>query len=534
MFIHKLELKNFKRFTDLTLDLGQKNYKLVLLIGGNGSGKSCVFDAFEYYSKNSKFFPTELAIQDDMASLDYDAYYQKEIGARHHVEIEVRDAKTVTNAAAFYGRSSLRQTPRLTRTQLGQKRVDFKSDSDRPLFYIDKDARFENDLEKVVGQILDDVFKTNRPTEEIKANYIDPINAALCRIFGNNPITTPLLTMLNPPLDGKVAGIFFKKGDSTVHYDLLSAGEKEVFNILINLLSRCELYQDTVYFFDEIDLHLNTRLQFNLLKEITENWIPSDCQFWTASHSLGFIEYAMQSADACIIDLDDLNFDVPQTLFPRSKQKLDVYDIAIPQDMIFKILKDKRIVLCENQNDKYYNLVDIQNTIFVGVRDSQALFIKLKRDPTYFGLRDRDFLGKGEIEELEKRFPSYHILRYYNFENYLFHPENIAEVNPTGFDKAAYIRELVRQKNERRDYIIADFKRARDTYEELKEDKLKDENAPKEIIEALKSDELEKFYPFFDMKKQFNKQTLATLNLDKQALCRTNWFESEIRNLLKG
>ena len=59
MFINKLQLKNFKRFTDLTVDLapqppkGVANQedenlpKLVLLIGANGSGKSCIFDAFE-------------------------------------------------------------------------------------------------------------------------------------------------------------------------------------------------------------------------------------------------------------------------------------------------------------------------------------------------------------------------------------------------------------------------------------------------------------------------------------------------------
>ena len=51
MFITKLQLKNFKRFTDLTIDLTSENNtksrKLVLLIGTNGSGKSSIFDAFE-------------------------------------------------------------------------------------------------------------------------------------------------------------------------------------------------------------------------------------------------------------------------------------------------------------------------------------------------------------------------------------------------------------------------------------------------------------------------------------------------------
>ena len=50
MKIKSLQLKNFKRFTDLTLQDIPDNAKLVLLIGSNGSGKSSVFDAFELLS----------------------------------------------------------------------------------------------------------------------------------------------------------------------------------------------------------------------------------------------------------------------------------------------------------------------------------------------------------------------------------------------------------------------------------------------------------------------------------------------------
>ena len=69
MFIRKLELKNFKRFTDLTIDLSGENTppKLVLMIGANGSGKSSVFDVFEWLTykdiraadQNHKLFDQE-------------------------------------------------------------------------------------------------------------------------------------------------------------------------------------------------------------------------------------------------------------------------------------------------------------------------------------------------------------------------------------------------------------------------------------------------------------------------------------------
>ena len=48
MRIHELRLQNFKRFTDLTIKDIPDAAQLVLLIGSNGSGKSCVFDAFNW------------------------------------------------------------------------------------------------------------------------------------------------------------------------------------------------------------------------------------------------------------------------------------------------------------------------------------------------------------------------------------------------------------------------------------------------------------------------------------------------------
>lgn len=51
MRIKKIELKHFKRFTDLTISDIPETSKLVLIIGSNGSGKSSLFDAFDWLSK---------------------------------------------------------------------------------------------------------------------------------------------------------------------------------------------------------------------------------------------------------------------------------------------------------------------------------------------------------------------------------------------------------------------------------------------------------------------------------------------------
>ena len=158
MRILRIHLTNFKRFADLLIDNIPSISKLVLLIGANGSGKSSLFDAFGFvdaaikgdvsrddefwnYFKKKNDLPVSVTIRDDNNS-EYVVY---------------NEGFNTPNLAptAFYGRTSFRQIPRLTRTSLGQGgRIDFKKDSDRPRFFIERDNRFENDVEKITEVIL--------------------------------------------------------------------------------------------------------------------------------------------------------------------------------------------------------------------------------------------------------------------------------------------------------------------------------------------------------------------------------------------
>lgn len=50
MKIQKLHLKKYKRFFDLTIDLGTDPKRIVALVGPNGCGKSSVFDAMLFHN----------------------------------------------------------------------------------------------------------------------------------------------------------------------------------------------------------------------------------------------------------------------------------------------------------------------------------------------------------------------------------------------------------------------------------------------------------------------------------------------------
>lgn len=327
MNISKLHLTNFKRFTDLEIDLSAcaSAPKLVLLIGANGSGKSSVFDAFEYLSGLSK------GVRLDFQSDDYLSYFKKDRGEDVSASCSFGggDSFRRTNGAidpampdmdireAFYGRSSIRTIPELRHRNGGA--ADLPADDDRPQRSIERDTRFEADISHVTARILREVWGERFDSEQMKARFLEPINDAMARVFGNGDATTLRLTGMIPALDRKPPDIRFSKGHSEVHYDLLSSGEKEVFNILLNLFVRREHFANAIYFIDELDVHLHTRLQYALLQEIVERWIPEHSQLWTASHSLGFIDYGSSSSDTAIVDFDDLDFDRPQVLRPAPK-----------------------------------------------------------------------------------------------------------------------------------------------------------------------------------------------------------------------
>lgn len=540
MYIKKLQLINFKRFSNVTIDLSNQFTppKLVLLIGENGSGRTSVFDAFEWVNGCQK--------DHSFHRLD-DDYYKKDPQLSLEVIIDLANGELLhqkdnsllqdtPKSNMFYGRSSLRQVPKLTRTRQGVN-VDISNDSDRPRQYILRDERFENDIEYLTQLILEEVFTgSDFDSKKLKANYIDPLNDAFHRIFGDKPDTSLKLVALLPPLRGEAADIRFKKGQSEFHYNLLSSGEKEIFNIFLNLFTRKKLYNDTIYFIDELDLHLNTSLQYSLLKEITENWIPDNCQLWTASHSLGFIDYARESELAATIDFNQLDFDLPFTLVPQPKESFEVYELAVSKGILSKILTGKKLIFAENKDALYYNNLSIDNTIFLSANDKNHVFYSAK-EPDRFGLIDRDFLTDEEIIQIKGSYNHLYLLNYYSIENYLYHPDNLEEYyrsTKQPFDKEAYINRLIECRNQHKSGIIYGINNARSGYPFYKENEYVKQRRKFaaggwKIIELIESDDFETFYKVLPM-KELCKDLPERQNVGKSQLAQTNWVRTKIKD----
>ncbi|PSK89005.1 hypothetical protein [Taibaiella chishuiensis] len=204
----------------------------------------------------------------------------------------------------------------------------------------------------------------------------------------------------------------------------------------------------------------------------------------------------------------------------------------------------KKIVYCEGDNASLYNLVRIPGLEFWPLKDSRAIYLSAKNEPDKYALRDRDFLTSKEINILTSPpyFSNYVVLEYYCFENYLFHPDNIILCR-SSFDTDEYLQELIRQKKEKFNAIIQDYKLSRAGYIDFTDNDKKTmmQDPEVEIVSDLESDELERFYKFFDMagkkdsgfKKSFNKAYLEKYNLTKQELVQTCWFKDKISDLFR-
>lgn len=540
MHINKIRLTDFKRFSDLTIDLSAvQPPKLVLLIGANGSGKSSIFDAFNWIAAYKKMILAPVGLWLEIVPIDepppvrensLKTYFGK---ARKEPKISISFDENLlienfwdfennivfegiekTSSNLFYGRSALRQAPRLNKNPSGSTTV--LDDSDRPAFYIDAENRLGNDVSILLKSGWD-----------LEKSFALPLNNAFKNIFGEDKsISLKIVEVTSkPPIQ-----IIFEKGQSTFDYDLLSSGEKEVFGILLNLLVRRESFQNTIYFIDELDVHLNTSLQHALLKEITENWIPEGCQLWTATHSLGFIQYAKETENAVILDFDHLNFDTPQTIVPQLKENLEVYDIAVPKDMLSKIFLDKSLTFCENTDVVIYNSISFSEKVFLPAKDKNDVYFLAKNNPEFFGVMDKDFLTPQEIELIREKVSNLFVLNYYSIESYLYHPENLAEVI-SDFNIEDYREDLKQQKQSNYERVLYGVKQARDSYKVLTIESIKLNGIEEHIFASLRSDSFEDFYPYLDMKKLFRH---GHHNIPKIRLAQTEWVTNALSQIINA
>ena len=558
MKIRSLHLKNFKRFSDLDISDIPDSSKLVLLVGSNGSGKSSIFDALKLLS--NVHVASKNAYYGGGIQTSFD-YYQKVLGEPISIWAKTDLGELQFNpttqllfhenplGANIYGRSSLRVIPQLKQNPNGNFDIDLNGDGPARLTALDERfhtdaAIFTNSINKALRE---PVFANESvDTKAIFQTFIEPINSALVRVFSGTQDLVPQLRQFEDATPTEPPKLIFQKGNSQFNFDLLSHGEKQVVISILNFSVRKEFLRGKVIFIDELDAHMHTALQKTLIEEIVSHWIAVNSQLWVASHSLGFIEFATASNVASIIDLDELNFDLPQRLTPEEKSNPDLFNVAISSDTLRVLINNRIVVFVENQ-DIYYlaPIINDSNRIAIAARDKYNAINQQKLIAKSICLVDKDFVTQTERTSLLEHHIGLRMLDMYSIENYLFHPKNIEELmqgKGLQFDIHEYqkawlvegpkvVEDLANRKGLGGARASYAFYSETDQQTQKKKKQFNDAGTD-EIIDALKSGDFEQLFEYIPAKNYGSKAKTLVSKFSKAELASTDWFKKKILSLL--
>lgn len=463
MRIKTVQLKQFKRFDDLTINIGEDPQKIVALVGPNGCGKSSVFDAFEEKQKDFKGARSSLPAN-FFSKLFYTIFSEKRSENYNKNEsIKITENKgRAFDKKSFYIRSPYRFTPRLNVSNI-RSLPDVIDDQNRPASSIDIDSRLQENYERLLGRAWNEYQYGTRSGPDMRKELVGHISSILEKIIDIK------ISNLGDVVAGK-GQLFFEKGSSKdFPFENLSSGEKEVVDIIIDLVVKTPEFNDTVYCIDEPELHLNTGIQRKLLIEI-DKLIPDACQLWVATHSIGFLRALQEDLkDKCVVlDFSEKDyFDVPCKIQPMPTTRKNwqrIFQTALED--LTGLLAPRKIIYCEGQPDpsptgeeqgidadiyneifseKYHDVLFVSSGGGGAMQKSASLALKVLNkaftDVDLYLLKDRDALTEEKRIEFLGEDPSHRMLDRREIENYIFDKEVLQKycsIRSTTFNEARY------------------------------------------------------------------------------------------------
>jgi len=344
-----IKLRNFKRFDDLTINLGNNPKKIIALVGPNGCGKSSVFDAFEEKLKDYKS-----ATQSEHASY-FSKLWHSIIPENKSESYNKNDSILLTrdddsnsfDKKSFYIRSAYRFTSKLKVDSI-KVQPDIIEDRNRPYSCNALDYRMQANYERLLSKLFHEFEQGDKTGTEVRRELLEVINGILENILEVK------ISSLGNVGDDK-GQLFFEKGNSKgFPYENLSSGEKEVVDIVTDLVIKTPDFNNTIYCIDEPELHLNTAIQRKLLIEI-EKLIPDSCQLWVATHSIGFLRALQEELKekSSILDFSEKDY------FNGTKEMHPITPIRENWRRIFEtaledltgLMAPKRIIYCEGRKE---------------------------------------------------------------------------------------------------------------------------------------------------------------------------------------
>ena len=456
-------IKDFKRFTHLTVQGIPETARLIMLAGPNGSGKSSFFDALSSWHKMST---RGNRWNDDYHLKVYSRkttqwnQQQLTVTFHHPTPNDLQEKKKL-----IYTRSAFRNDPEFQMDQL--QRVPDPLDEARVNRMIDNDVAISRNYKRLVGQIFEIFSAKPMMTTDFTESLINPIRDPVSQLFPE----LILNSLANPMEDGTFR--FTKKASEGFHFKNLSGGEKAVFDLILDLVVARRSYDNTLFCIDEPEAHMNARVQAKLLS-VFYDLIPENCQLMLATHSIGMMRKARdieaeKPGSVVFLDFGRREFDEPVVIEPTVPDRAfwnTTYEVAL--DDLAALVAPSRVVICEGEpltsqpvnnhshDAKCYEAIfenEFPETRFVSMgSDRQILGDKrglaealrlLIGGLEVVRLIDRDDRTDSTISELRK--DDVRVLSRRNLESYLFDDE-VLKALAASVGKADKTEELLAEK----------------------------------------------------------------------------------------
>ncbi len=462
-------IKDFKRFTDLTVQSVPDTARLILLAGPNGCGKSSFFDALIAWRTREA-----LKKQLGWSGFQWDPDYHDKANTgldnnwQSKINLEPFGSAPAEPRKAIYVRSAYRNDPEFQIQNLS--RLGDPLENLPVARMINNDAAVSKNFQRLVGQSIEGLFVPDDGSitlDAYKKQILGDIRNALSVLFPELKLDS-----LGNPLEG---GTFrFTKGLSTgFSFKNLSGGEKAAFDLILDLIVARRSYDDTLFCIDEPESHMNARLQAELLS-VLYDLIPKNCQLMLATHSIGMMRRARDietknPGSVVFLDFGDRDFDKPQIIEPAKPDRTfweRAHKVAL--DDLAALVAPKRVVICEGEpmtsqpvgnhshDARCYERIfedEFPETRFVSMgndwqvvgdkRGLAATLLSLIDGLEVVRLIDRDDRTEGKIAEL--RCDGIRVLSKRNLESYLFDDE-VLRAFAESVGKADKAQELLTRK----------------------------------------------------------------------------------------
>ena len=344
MRLRDITIRDFKRFTHLTVQGIPETARLILLAGPNGSGKSSFFDALDRWHKHltrHKQWSNDYHLKVYARATATWNQNQLIVNLHHPVPEDAQERKKL-----IYVRSAYRNDPEYQASTI--ERQSDPLDVSRVSRMIDNDAAIGKNYQSLASQVFDIFDSPPIMTDEFTESLISPIREPVNQLFPD----LVLNSLANPQRDGTFR---FTKGLSEgFHFKNLSGGEKAAFDLILDLVIATRAYDNTLFCIDEPESHMNARLQSELLS-VLYNLIPPNCQLILASHSIGMMRRArdisnQQPGNVVFLDFGEHDFDQPVVITPSVPDTSfwnKAYDVAL--DDLAALVAPERVVICEGE-----------------------------------------------------------------------------------------------------------------------------------------------------------------------------------------